>query len=83
MKYKIEFAKPALKFLKKQPKDQQTRILSSINKLPLGDIKKLKGDNDWYRLRVGDYRIIYTINNNILLITIINIGNRGQIYKDL
>ena len=39
MKYKIEFAKPALKFLKKQPKDQQTRILSSINKLPLGDIK--------------------------------------------
>ena len=40
MKYKIEFAKPALKFLKKQPKDQQTRILSSINRLPLGDIKK-------------------------------------------
>ncbi len=83
MTYKIEFTKSALKFLKKQPKNQSIRLLSAINKLPLGDIKKLKSDNDWYWLRVGDYRVIYSLNNNILLITIINIGNRGQIYKDL
>lgn len=83
MSYKIEFTKSALKFLKKQPTNQNIRLLSAINKLPDGDTKKLKGDNEWYRLRVGDYRVIYTINNDILLITVINIGNRGQVYKDL
>ena len=46
MIYKIEFTKSALKFLKKQPKNQSIRLLSAINKLPSGDIKKLKGDNE-------------------------------------
>jgi mRNA interferase RelE/StbE len=81
--YKIEFEKAALKFLKKQPKPQQIRILKAIEKLPDGDVKKIQGLNEWYRLRVGDYRIIYTIENDILLITVVNIGNRGQNYKNL
>ena len=70
----IQYSKQALKFLKKQ--DVPTR--KRINLLPAGDVKALQGRND-YRLRVGDYRIIFDINGNILLIEAI--GNRGQIYK--
>lgn len=81
MKYKIELSKTALKFLKKQPKNQQVRILKSIYNLPEGDIKKLVGGIDEYRLRVGNYRIIYKLKNEIITIFVLDIGNRGQIYK--
>ncbi len=55
-----------------------------IEKLPEGnDIKELKGKRGrgLYRLRVGDYRIIYTIDNGKLIIHVIDAGNRGDIYK--
>lgn len=54
MSYLIEFKSDALKFIHKQSKGQQLRIMSSINKLPLGDIKKLIGlkDENLYRLRI-------------------------------
>ncbi len=79
--FQIRYSKQALKFLKKQDKSTQHRILGAINKLPLeGDIKKLQGA-DGYRLRVGDYRILFSIDG--IIIEIVKIGNRGQIYKDL
>ncbi len=82
MNYKIIIERKAEKFILKQPKEQQLRILSAINKLPLtGDIKQLRGHSDVYRLRVGTYRIIYSINNGELLIYVIDVGNRGDIYK--
>ena len=80
--YRIEFEKAAQKFLDKQDKSQRLRLYKAIYKLPEGqDIKKLKG-HDLYRLRVGDYRVIYTIDNGIRLINIENINNRGQVYKE-
>lgn len=80
--YKIEFEKAAQKFLDKQDKKQRLRLYKAIYKLPEGqDIKKLKG-HDLYRLRVGDYRVLYTIDNGIRLINIENINNRGQIYNE-
>lgn len=81
--YKIKFEKAAQKFLDKQDKRQRLRLYKAIYKLPDGeDIKKLKG-YDLYRLRVGNYRVTYTIDNVIRLINIKNINNRGQIYKQL
>ncbi len=81
--YKIEFEKAAQKFLDKQDKTQRLRLYKAIYKLPDDqDIKKLKGHN-LYRLRVGDCRITYTIDNGIRLINIEDIDNRGQIYKRL
>lgn len=74
----IQYSKQALKFLKKQDVPTRKRIINAINLLPAGDVKALQGRND-YRLHVGDYRIIFDINGNILLIEAI--GNRGQIYK--
>ncbi len=82
MQYRIEIDKKAAKFISKQPRDQKERILKAIYKLPYqGDIKALQGNNGYYRLRVGDYRIIYTLNNDILLVKVVAVGNRGQIYK--
>ena len=82
MQYKIEFDKRAVKFISKQPKAHKERIFKAIYKLPyIGDIKSMQGYQNTYRLRVGDYRILYTIDNNVLVIRIIEVGNRGDIYK--
>ena len=82
MQYKIELDKKAVKFISKQPKPQRERIFKAIYKLPsTGDIKALQGYENYYRLRVGDYRIIYTVDNNVLLVRVIEVGNRGDIYK--
>lgn len=82
MKYQIVIDKPALKFLQKQSPDQRERLLKAIYKLPeLGDIKPMSGHENLYRLRVGTYRVIYTIENNILSVRVLTIGNRGDVYK--
>lgn len=84
MKYKIVIEKLAEKFIIKLPKPEKERILKAIYQLPEGnDIKELKGKKNkgLYRLRVGDYRVIYTINNGKLVIYVIDSGNRGDIYK--
>lgn len=82
MTYKIVIEKPALKFLKRLGKPDKERLLRAINKLPEGeDIKPLKGHKGFYRLRVGDYRIIYTIDKGQFIICVVDAGNRGDIYK--
>mgnify|MGYP002523214777 CR=1 FL=1 len=82
MNYKIVFDKPAQKFLLKQPPEQRKRLLSAIKKLPYaGDIKAMHGYTGYFRLRVGSYRVIYSVDNDVLIICVVNIGNRGDIYK--
>ena len=63
----INYSKQAVKFLEKQDRRTQIRIITAINNLPSGDVKKLKGQ-DGYRLRVGDFRIIFDYDGNILWI---------------
>ena len=83
MSYTITFEKAAQKFLKKQSPKTQKAILCAIANLPGGtDIKKLKG-YDLYRMRVGNIRVIYTIDNDVKIINIENIDNRGNVYKRL
>ncbi len=82
MKYSISIEKRAKKFIEKQPRDQQIRIISAIRQLPVkGDIKSLKGNSGYFRLRVGDYRIIYRVEQDILTVVVTDAGNRGEIYK--
>ena len=83
MKYTIIIEKKARKFIESQPKDQQKRLMISIFSLPKGDTKILQGINNLCRLRVGRYRIIYTKQDNALTIRVIDVGNRGQVYKKL
>lgn len=80
--YKIIIKKKAKKFIDKLPKNDKIRIVKAIEVLPNGeDVKKLKGHNDLFRLRVGDYRIIYTVDNGELIVYVIDVGNRGEIYN--
>ncbi len=81
MKYQIVIEKRAQKFIHKLPKSDKERLLKAIYYLPDGDIKHMQGHNNYYRLRVGDYRVIYTIDNDKLIICVADIGNRGDIYK--
>ncbi|NYB75396.1 type II toxin-antitoxin system RelE/ParE family toxin [Sedimentibacter hydroxybenzoicus DSM 7310] len=81
MIYKINIEKKVLKFIEKQPMNKRKLILTAIYSLPSGDTKIMKGHINLFRLRVSDYRIIYTIQNDVLIIKVIDIGNRGQIYN--
>lgn len=81
--YKILIKKRAKKFIDKLPQNEKKRVVSAIEKLPGGeDIKKLKGHSDLLRLRVGEYRIIYTVSDGELIVYVIDAGNRGNIYNN-
>lgn len=75
----VRYSKQASKFLQKQSKQVQLRIIKAINKLPAGDVKKMQG-MDYYRLRVGDFRVIFSNDGVVLMVE--KIGNRGEVYKD-
>lgn len=84
----INYSKKALKFLKSLDKKSVDRIRSAINGLtqvpPIGDIKSMQGSSDGkMRLRVGTWRVIYKygINQEVEVLFILEIGNRGDIYK--
>lgn len=84
MIYEIIVTKSAEKALLKIPKNYCAKIIETIDHLahdprPFGYIK-LKGADDLYRIRVGTYRIIYSIDDNILTIKVIKIGHRRDIY---
>ena len=80
--YRIIIKKKAKKFIDKLPINEKKKIVYAIEQLPNGeDIKKLKGHNELLRLRVGVYRLIYSIDNGNLIIYVIDAGNRGDIYK--
>ena len=82
MKYSVVISKKAQKFIRAQQPKQQKRILDAINKLPdERDIVPLEGNTNAYRLRVGDYRIIYEVDNGAFIVIVVDAGNRGQIYK--
>ncbi|MDO5399092.1 MAG: type II toxin-antitoxin system RelE/ParE family toxin [bacterium] len=75
----IKYSKQSIKFLKKLQKPVRGNIISAINKLPFGDVKKLKGTGATYRLRVDDYRILFNRHGDIIKIE--KIGPRGDVYK--
>lgn len=82
MNYKILIDRPARKFIERQPPDQQKRILAAIYKLPKeGDIFPIRGKKGRYRLRIGTYRAIYSLEKNILTVTVMKVDNRGDVYK--
>ena len=80
--YQIIIKKKAKKFIDKLPANERKRVVSAIECLPNGeDIKKLKGYDGLLRLRVGDYRIIYSVDNGKLVVFVLDIDNRGDVYK--
>ena len=78
---KIEYSKKAVKYINSVDKPTKKRLKEAIEKIPFGDIKKLQGIDNGYRLRVGDLRILFSIEDDIIYID--NIIPRGQAYKKL
>lgn len=84
--YRIEWKSSAAKELRKLPKNFVIRILNTVEQLsanpfPIG-VKKLVGTKDMYRIRIGDYRVVYSIVKSALVIEIIRIGHRKDVYKE-
>ncbi len=80
--YRIVLKKSAKKFIDRLPRNEKARIISAIEQLPNGeDIKQLKGHPGMLRLRVGEYRIIYTVDHGELVVYVIDAGPRGQVYN--
>lgn len=83
-KYKIEVKKSAEKELKKIPKKELTKIIQQIGSLaddphPSG-CKKLT-NQEKYQIRVGNYRVLYNVENDILTVFVVKVGHRKEIYR--
>ncbi|WP_202079111.1 type II toxin-antitoxin system RelE family toxin [Caldalkalibacillus salinus] len=87
MSYEVELSSSANKYLRKLDKKTRNRILNHILILsenprhPELNIKKLQGEESLYRLRIGDFRVMYSVYDDVLIIFIVKIGPRGDIYK--
>jgi len=83
-KYKIRIKKSAEKELSKIPEKELLKILDKIKSLsndpyPTGSIKLTNQEK--YRVRVGNYRILYQIEDNILTVFVVKVGHRKDIYR--
>ncbi len=83
--YRIEYAKGVDKDLRKIPIRIGDRIVRAIDKLasnprPPGSVK-LVGYELEFRIRVGDYRVIYQIQDSVLIVLVVEVGHRKDIYR--
>lgn len=87
MIFSIEFRPSVFKSLAHLPKRDLVRIKNKIEKLgtnlPDQATTKMKGNNSFHRVRCGDYRIIYEIYNDKLVIIIVKVGHRKDVYNNL
>ena len=85
--YQIEFAPAAKRQIKKLPRNIQKIIIERAEKLQMNPrpsgVKKLVGQHSLYRIALGDYRVIYKVDDNVLLVLIVKIGNRKDVYRGL
>jgi mRNA interferase RelE/StbE len=84
--YRVEFRPAALRSLESLPQKLGARLYAraeslGANPYPVG-VKKLRG-TELHRVRVGDYRIVYEVKGAVLLVVLVRIGTRGEIYRGL
>ncbi len=86
MSYEVKFSKSAKKQFRKLPLDVQERIQTKINDLAVeprpNGVKKLKGEENSYRIRVDDYRVVYEIKDDVLIVTVVRVKHRSEVYQD-
>jgi mRNA interferase RelE/StbE len=86
--YEIEWTAPALRELRKLDKPIARRVLTAITKLggdprPPG-VRALTGQpSGTMRLRIGDYRVVYVVQDDLILVTVVRIAHRREVYRDL
>lgn len=87
MSYVIEWKRSASKALRQLDKPIRRRIIAAVEDLqaepqPKGSIS-LVGTPDWRRIRVGDYRIVYEVQDDRLVILVLRVGHRSDVYRNL
>jgi mRNA interferase RelE/StbE len=85
MAYAIEFVPSARRELHKLPREVQLKLSQHIGSLsldphPIGS-RKLKGSDELWRIRVGDYRVIYAIQDKILVVLVVRVAHRREVYR--
>ena len=87
MRYSVEFRPTVLKSLKRLPKKELRQIKKKIDNLaenlPSPATTKMKGNNPFHKIRAGVYRIIYEIHEDRLVILVVKVGHRKDVYKKL
>ncbi len=83
--YRIELSRDAAKSLAGFDRPTQTRIRAAIDALadeprPVGSLKLAGGSGEW-RIRVGDYRIVYEIHDGRLLVLVVRVAHRREVYR--
>ena len=82
--YAVEFLPSAARALARLDRVVQLRIASRIDRVaddPRADAVKLRGTDDVWRVRVGDHRILYTIEDRRLVILVVKVGHRRDVYR--
>lgn len=83
--YRIEVSATAEKQIRKLPVRDQVRVLRAIQHLALEarppGYRKLQGYEDVFRIRVGSYRIIYSVESGRLIVIILKVGHRSDVYR--
>ena len=84
MNYTVILSRSARKQLERFSVEEEKRILNKLSELEtnprLSSCKKLKNRDGW-RIRVGDYRVIYEIHDKVLQVIVIAVGHRREIYR--
>jgi len=87
MGYTVEFRPSVLKIVKRFPKKDLVKIKNKIEalrvNLPNPKLTKMSGNNSFHKIRSGNYRIIYEIHDDRVVILIVKIGHRKDVYKRL
>lgn len=88
MPYEVEWQRPAAKELRKIDPQVRRRIISAVEDLRTdprpAQSTQLKGaPANWLRVRIGDYRIVYEVNDDRLLILVLRVGHRSEVYRRL
>jgi mRNA interferase RelE/StbE len=84
-RYTVIVNRSARKAIESMPREVQRRIVNRLDELEENprppDMKVLKGGDGEVRIRVGDYRILYTIEDCVLTVVVIKVGNRRDVYR--
>ena len=79
MNLNVDYTSQAESYLTKQTEKKASRIKRAVSALPAGDVRKLRGIEGGYRLRIGDVRVLFEKDGD--KIHVIKIDNRGDVYK--
>jgi len=82
--YSVVLSKSAENYLYGRSEEDSRLIIKALEEMAIdpfsGDVKKMKGSDDEYRRRAGKYRIIFTVENDVLIVDVLSIGHRKNIY---